>query len=133
MKKSTPSRGDESPSNFQDAVVDVGKLTHLFMVIDLHQSDMKKLLNSDPQIELSEEHILTIAYNSLCALNFLHTANVIHRDLKPANFLIDSTCGVKLCDFGLSRTMPKKDKIHQEFEYFRRLQRKNIMTSTMDL
>lgn len=114
-------------------MVDVGKFTHLFMVIELHQSDMKKLLNSDPQIELSEEHILTIVYNSLCALNFLHTANVIHRDLKPANFLIDSTCGVKLCDFGLSRTLPKKNKNHQDFKYFRRLERKNILTNTEDL
>ena len=47
VKRQT-SKGDGSPSNFHDAVVDVGKFTHLFMVIELHQSDMKKLLNSEP-------------------------------------------------------------------------------------
>ena len=120
-------------TQINENVVNVGKFTHLFMVIDLHQSDMKKLLNSNPQIELSEEHILTILYNSLCALNFIHTANVIHRDLKPANFLIDSTCGVKLCDFGLSRTMPKKSKIHQDFKMYRRMERKNTITMDTDL
>ena len=41
-------KGDDSPSNIHDAVVDVGKFSHLFMVIELHQSDMKKLLTSQP-------------------------------------------------------------------------------------
>ena len=49
----------------------------------------------------------TVVYNTLCALAFLHEANVMHRDLKPANILINSDCNVKLCDFGLSRTIPK--------------------------
>ena len=46
-----------------------------------------------------------IFYNLLCALNFLHTAGIMHRDLKPANILIDDQCQVKICDFGLSRTV----------------------------
>ena len=48
--------------------------------------------------------MLTIMYNLLSAVNFIHSANIIHRDLKPANVLIDSNCQIKLCDFGLSRT-----------------------------
>lgn len=53
-------------------------------------------------------------------MNFLHSINVIHRDLKPANFLIDSSCGVKICDFGLSRTMPKQSEFWQEFKKIRK-------------
>ena len=30
----------------------------------------------------------------------------MHRDIKPANILIDDQCVVKICDFGLSRTVP---------------------------
>ena len=41
----------------------------------------------------------------LCALNFIHSANIIHRDIKPANILFKSDCTVKLCDFGLSRAV----------------------------
>jgi len=64
------------------------------------------MLNSTPKTCLSEEHIITILYNMLCALNFMHSANLIHRDLKPGNFLIDSQCNIKVCDFGLTRVAP---------------------------
>lgn len=30
----------------------------------------------------------------------------MHRDIKPANILISDECVVKICDFGLSRTVP---------------------------
>ena len=53
----------------------------------------------------SEQHILIIIYNILCAMNFFHSAGLMHRDLKPANILIDDNCNVKICDFGLSRTV----------------------------
>lgn len=71
------------------------------------ESDLKKLMNSVPDVDIQDDHILTIAYNLFCALKYLHTANILHRDLKPANILIDSDCNVKICDFGLSRTMPE--------------------------
>lgn len=55
-----------------------------------------------------DEHAKIVLYNMLCALNFLHSANVMHRDIKPGNVLIDDTCSIKLCDFGLSRTLPEE-------------------------
>jgi len=35
----------------------------------------------------------------------LHSAEVLHRDLKPANVLINEDCTVKICDFGLARSV----------------------------
>ena len=55
-------------------------------------------------IHFTEGHLIKVTYNSLCALAFLHEANVMHRDLKPANLLINADCDVKITDFGLSRT-----------------------------
>ena len=80
---------------------------NLFIVLEYVNSDLKKVLGACAEANFSEEHVVTIMYNSLCALNFLHSANIMHRDLKPANILIDLECQVKLCDFGLSRTVPQ--------------------------
>ena len=76
----------------------------------LVQEDFRKLLNSTPQIKLSESHILVLLYNMLCSLKYVHNAGIVHRDIKPANILIDSNCNVLLCDFGLARALPKQDK-----------------------
>jgi len=39
------------------------------------------------------------------SLKYMHTANIIHRDLKPSNILVNSNCTIKLCDFGLVRSL----------------------------
>jgi len=36
----------------------------------------------------------------------MHSAGVMHRDIKPANILVNHDCSIRLCDFGLSRTVP---------------------------
>jgi mitogen-activated protein kinase 1/3 len=41
----------------------------------------------------------------LCAVKYLHSADVLHRDLKPANILVNEDCSVKVCDFGLARSI----------------------------
>mmetsp|Transcript_30116 Transcript_30116/g.46010 ORF Transcript_30116/g.46010 Transcript_30116/m.46010 type:complete len:86 (+) Transcript_30116:410-667(+) len=78
-------------------------ITYIFLVMENVQTDIRKMLNSTPKTSLSEDHIVTILYNMLCSINFLHSANLVHRDLKPGNFLIDSQCNIKMCDFGLTR------------------------------
>lgn len=38
-------------------------------------------------------------------MKYIHSAGVVHRDLKPSNILIDENCDLKICDFGLARTL----------------------------
>ena len=55
----------------------------------LAEADLKSLLQSVPDTKLDESNVVTILYNSLIALNFIHSTNIMHRDLKPNNLLID--------------------------------------------
>lgn len=70
----------------------IEEMNYVFIVMEYFESDLKKLLINTQAIDFDQNHILTILYNSLCALNFIHTANIMHRDIKPANILIDSNC-----------------------------------------
>jgi serine/threonine protein kinase len=36
-------------------------------------------------------------------MKYVHSAQVIHRDLKPRNLLVNSSCDLKICDFGFAR------------------------------
>lgn len=54
---------------------------------------------------LDQMHKKYIVYQLACGLKYLHSAGVLHRDLKPSNVLINAQCQVKICDFGLSRTL----------------------------
>ncbi|XP_041566071.1 mitogen-activated protein kinase ERK-A isoform X3 [Drosophila elegans] len=52
---------------------------------------------------LSNDHICYFLYQILRGLKYIHSANVLHRDLKPSNLLLNKTCDLKICDFGLAR------------------------------
>lgn len=56
--------------------------------------------------EISQEHVKLIFYNLLCAVKFIHQLNIVHRDIKPGNILINRDCQIKVCDFGIARTLP---------------------------
>ena len=84
-------------------------MNDIFIVMDYVRRDLSSILKQD-SIAFQEENTVTILFRMLCALNFIHKANVMHRDLKPGNILIDDDCNVLLCDFGLARTSPKIEK-----------------------
>jgi serine/threonine protein kinase len=70
-------------------------------------SDLHSIIHDSDELEIDEEHMIVIMYNLLCCMNFIHTSNIIHRDIKPSNILVQADCGIKLCDFGFGRSLPK--------------------------
>ncbi|CAB3405896.1 unnamed protein product [Caenorhabditis bovis] len=58
---------------------------------------------------LTPAHVKFIIYQLLRALKYIHSANVIHRDLKPGNLALTVDCDLTVLDFGLARSLEKKD------------------------
>ncbi|VTZ68714.1 mitogen-activated protein kinase 2, putative [Plasmodium chabaudi chabaudi] len=89
---------------------DLLKFDELYIVLEIADSDLKKLFKTP--IFLTEEHIKTILYNLLLGEKFIHESGIIHRDLKPANCLLNQDCSVKVCDFGLARTINNEKDVN---------------------
>ena len=75
----------------------------LYLTFELMECDLEHAIRMGKVRE--EEQQRFIAVQVLRALKYLHGAGLLHRDLKPANILIDGLFQVKLCDFGLVRSM----------------------------
>jgi len=65
---------------------------------DLHQ----KLLQEGPT-GLPDELVHRYAAETLQAIAYLHSMQIMHRDLKPANIMLTSRDRCKVADFGLAR------------------------------
>lgn len=86
----------------QDVMVS-GDDRHMYIITDLLESDLQKAMRCQALLPI---HKPLIAYQTLRALKYLHSAQVMHRDVKPSNILLDSYCQVVLCDFGWARSSP---------------------------
>jgi mitogen-activated protein kinase 1/3 len=51
----------------------------------------------------------------LRGLKYIHSAGVLHRDLKPSNVLLNASCDLKICDFGLARTSTEANDFMTEY------------------
>lgn len=54
---------------------------------------------------ISEEHIAYIIRETATALVNLHKNHYVHRDVRGSNILLTSEGEVKLCDFGLTKSL----------------------------
>ncbi|KAH1009564.1 mitogen-activated protein kinase 1-like [Dendroctonus ponderosae] len=80
--------------------VNIDQMRDVYIVQCLMETDLYKLLKTQ---RLSNDHICYFLYQILRGLKYIHSANVLHRDLKPSNLLLNTTCDLKICDFGLAR------------------------------
>jgi len=75
----------------------------LTLVFEYCDWDLRRFMQS--RDELTDEDIISFSYQMLCALEFIHSKKIIHRDVKPQNLLINRKNELKLCDFGLARSL----------------------------
>lgn len=74
----------------------------LYMVLELcPNGDLLGLVMQHSK--LSEDVARFYIAETILALEYLHSLDIVYRDLKPANILIDSQGHAKLADFGLAK------------------------------
>ncbi|QID86302.1 Serine/threonine-protein kinase kdx1 [Saccharomyces pastorianus] len=78
-----------------------GVLNGVYLYEELMECDLSQVIRSGQCLE--NTHCQSFIYQILCALKYIHSADVLHRDLKPNNLLVNSDCLLKICNFGLSR------------------------------
>ncbi|NXM02176.1 MK15 kinase, partial [Tyrannus savana] len=80
----------------------------IYLIFESMETDLHAVIKKGNL--LKDIHKCYILYQLLKATKFIHSGNVIHRDQKPSNILLDAECCVKLCDFGLARSLCQQGK-----------------------
>ncbi|XP_030651005.1 mitogen-activated protein kinase 15 [Nomascus leucogenys] len=75
----------------------------IYLVFEFMDTDLNAVIRKGGLLQ--DVHVRSIFYQLLRATRFLHSGHVVHRDQKPSNVLLDANCIVKLCDFGLARSL----------------------------
>ncbi|KAL4448281.1 hypothetical protein ABPG75_005500 [Micractinium tetrahymenae] len=85
----------------------------VYIVYELMDTDLHQIIRSSQP--LSDDHFQYFIYQILRGLKYIHSASVLHRDLKPSNLLLNATCDLKICDFGLARTSTENHNFMTEY------------------
>jgi len=78
----------------------------IYLICDHMESDLHAVIRAKILEAIHKQYIV---YQVLKALHFMHSAEMLHRDIKPSNILLNSDCQVRICDFGLARSIHQTD------------------------
>ena len=86
----------------------------IWIVTDYMDGDLRRIIKSRREIEPLKVRMYMAQL--IAALHHVHALDSIHRDLKPANVLVSRKGNLKLCDFGLARTVKQNHGTEVEQE-----------------
>jgi len=80
--------------------------TAIYLVMEyVDKGDLYMLLKSQKKGRLTELQTKPLFFQILRGLDYIHTQGILHRDIKLDNILLDQGLNLKICDFGISRTI----------------------------
>jgi len=74
----------------------------IYLVFEIMETDLHAAIRANILQDIHKQYII---WQTLKALKYMHSADVLHRDMKPSNLLLNSDCLMKVADFGLARSM----------------------------
>jgi len=74
----------------------------IYLICDYMESDLHAVIRANILEEIHKQYII---YQLLKSIKYMHSGQMLHRDIKPSNLLLNSDCQVKVCDFGLARSV----------------------------
>ncbi|GAB2221334.1 hypothetical protein Droror1_Dr00012509 [Drosera rotundifolia] len=90
--------------NVKEVVIDDSDVGfgNVFMAMEYMEYDLKALMEARKQ-HFSQSEVKCLMLQLLEGVKYLHDNWVIHRDLKTSNLLLNNSCELKICDFGMAR------------------------------
>jgi len=77
----------------------------VYLTFDYMETDLHAVIRAGILEDIHKQYVI---YQLLKALKYIHSAELLHRDVKPSNLLLNSDCHLKVCDFGLCRSIAEK-------------------------
>jgi len=74
----------------------------IYLVFEYMETDLHAAIRANVLQGIHKQYII---WQTLVALKFMHSADLLHRDMKPSNLLLNSDCLMKVADFGLARSL----------------------------
>ena len=112
----------------EESFDEIQNLSAIFILMEFEPNSLgnmiKECLKNEKKI--NEKDVLTLMYNLLCGMKFMHSAGIMHRDVKPDNILINQKGTVMFCDFGLSRGLISDEEEKSEISKFMSPESKDI-------
>lgn len=74
----------------------------IYLVFEFLETDLHQVIRANILEDIHKQYVV---YQILRAIKYIHSGGLMHRDLKPSNCLLNAECHLKLCDFGLARSI----------------------------
>jgi len=78
----------------------------IYLICDYMESDLHAVIRANILEDIHKQYII---YQLLKSIKYMHSGEMLHRDIKPSNLLLNSDCQVKVCDFGLARSVVQQN------------------------